>query len=210
MRRHGRRQARRFPVSPRRKLNAKGRSTGAQPFVMLSHWAFDSAAYRSLKPGPRALLWELIRRHNGANNGRIGFSQRAMSDAVNVADRETVAGYVRDLEARGFIVAQRRGGFNVKVADRRASEWALTMFPIGDELATKDFMRWRPEKIRGTEKPASKGGKTVLEHSRGVRPCSNVREFPPAPSRSPADPGAEKPSTYTSVAIGRARAGSLE
>jgi hypothetical protein len=38
-----------------------------------------------------------------------------MSAAINVADRETVAGYVRELEARGFIVARRRGGFNVKV-----------------------------------------------------------------------------------------------
>jgi hypothetical protein len=177
---------------------------------MLSHWAFDCPAYRSLKPGPRALLWELIRRHNGGNNGRIGFSQRAMSDAINVADRETVAGYVRELEARGFIVAQRRGGFNVKAADRRASEWALTMFPIGEELATKDFMRWRPEKIDGADKPATKGGKAVREGAVGGLPSSDVRDFPSVPTRQSADPGAEKPSTYTSVAIGRARTGSLK
>ena len=177
---------------------------------MLPHWAFDCPAYRSLKPGPRALLWELIRRHNGANNGRIGFSQRAMSDAIKVADRETVAGYVRELEARGFIVAQRRGGFNVKAADRRASEWALTMFPIGEELATKNFMRWRPEKMDGADKPATKGGKAVREGAGGVRPRSNVRDFPSVPTRAPADPGAEKPSTYTSVAIGSVRAGSLK
>lgn len=175
---------------------------------MLTHWAFDSAAYRGLKPGPRALLWELIRRYNGANNGRIGFSQRAMSDAINVADRETVAGYVRELEARGFIVAQRRGGFNVKVAERRASEWALTMFPIGEELATKEFMRWRPEKIDGAEKSASQGGKAVRERVGGVRLCSQLREFPSLPSRAPAYHGAEKPSTYTSVAIGGACAAS--
>lgn len=197
-------------MSRRRKPNAKGRSTGSQPFVMLTHWAFDSAAYRSLKPGPRALLWELIRRHNGANNGRIGFSQRDMSAAINVADRETVAGYVRELEARGFIAAQRRGGFNVKVADRRATEWALTMFPVGDELATKEFMRWKPEKIDGAEKSASRDGKSAPEHGGGVRACSNVREFPSLPSRAPADLGTEKPSTYTSVAIGRAHAGLLK
>ena len=177
---------------------------------MLTHWAFDCPAYRSLKPGPRALLWELIRRHNGANNGRIGFSQRAMSDAINVADRETVAGYVRELEARGLIVAQRRGGFNVKASDRRASEWALTMFPVGEELATKDFMRWRYEKIDGADKSASKGGKAVLAKAGGVRLHSNVRNFPSVPTRPPADPGAEKPSTYTSVAIGSTRAGSLK
>jgi len=171
---------------------------------MLHHWAFDSAAFRSLKPGPRALLWELIRRYNGGNNGRIGFSQRAMSSAINIADRETVAGYVRDLEARGFIKAQWRGEFNVKASDRRASEWALTMFPIGDQLATKDFMRWRPEKNDGTEKPAREGGKPVLEGPGGTLSSSNGQEFPSALNHSPAHTGTENPPTYTSLAIGRA------
>ena len=81
-----------------RKVSPKGRSTGQQPFVMMLYWAFDSVAFRTLKPGPRALLWEIIRRHNGGNNGRIGFSQREMSAAIEVADRETVAGYVRELQ----------------------------------------------------------------------------------------------------------------
>ena len=166
-----------------RKVNAKGRGTGAQPFVMLPHWAFDCPAYRTLKPGPRALLWELIRLFNGANNGRIGFSQRNMSAAIKVADRETVAGYVRELEARGFIVARRRGGFNVKAADRRASEWALTWLHIGDDLPTKDFMHWRPDKIDGTAKPASKGGIAVPALRHEVPRGSNVREFPPVKDR---------------------------
>src|SRR3982751_1271120 len=112
-------------MSRTRKMNAKGRSVGTRPFVMLPQWAFDSPAYRCLRPGPRALLWEMIRRHNGGNNGRIGFSQRDMAAAMNVADRETVAAYVRELEAKGFVKAMRRGGFSVKVSDRRATEWAL-------------------------------------------------------------------------------------
>lgn len=185
-----------------RKSNAKGRSTGSQPFVMLSHWAFDCAAYRTLKPGPRALLWEFIRKHNGVNNGRIGFSQRDMSAAIAVADRETVAGYVRQLENRGFIAAQKRGGFSVKAADRRATEWALAMFPIGEEPATKDFLRWRPVKIDGTEKPAGEDGKTVPDAPLDVRPCSNVTEFPSVKRPSSSASGTENPSTYTSVAIG--------
>ena len=80
-------------IQPARREYPKPRPAYAKPFVMLPHWTFDCPAYRTLKPGPRALLWELIRKHNGANNGRIGFSQRAMSAAINVADRETVAGY---------------------------------------------------------------------------------------------------------------------
>jgi hypothetical protein len=161
-----------------RKLNRKGRSTGKQPFVMLPHWAFKSPAYRSLRPGPRALLWELIFRYNGANNGRIGFSQRDMAVALNVSDRETVAGYVRELEAKGFIKAMRRGGFNVKVSDRRATEWALTWQKIGDELPTKEFMHWRPAEIGGRGKPASEDGKADPNPANIVRDCSNVRDFP--------------------------------
>lgn len=144
-----------------RRPNPKGRSTGAAPFLMMPQWMFDSPAYRSLKPGPRALLFELIRRFNGGNNGRVGFGQREMSTALNIASRETGAGYVRELEAKGFIAVAQRGGFNVKAADRRASEWNLTWLPKGEAAATKDFMSWRPKENDGPGKRASKGGKAA-------------------------------------------------
>lgn len=188
-----------------RKTNAKGRSVGKHPFVMLSHFAFDCPAFRSLKPGPRALLMEFVRRHNGVNNGRIGFSQRDMSAAINVADRETVAAYVRQLEEFGFIKAHKRGGFNVKVADRRATEWSLTMFPLGEVAATKEFMHWRPAKIDGTEKPAHRDGKSVPEGANDVRQCSNVSEIPSLKTANQVAIRTEIPSTYTSIAIGSRR-----
>lgn len=156
------------------------------------------------------MLWELIRRHNGANNGRIVCSQRTMSEAINVADRETVACYVRELEAKGFIRALRRGSFNVKVTDRRASEWLLTMFPVGEDPPTRDFMRWLPTKIDGTEKPADRDGKPVPHRGSDVLGRSSVREIPSLSVQPAGNPGAEYPSTYTSIAIGSAPAGSLE
>lgn len=185
-----------------RKTNAKGRSVGKHPFVMLSHFAFDCTAYRSLKPGPRALLLEFIRRHNGANNGRVGFSQRDMSASINVADREIVAAYVRKLEELGFVKAHKRGGFNVKVADRRATEWSLTMFAIGDAAATKEFMKWRPAKIDGTENPANRDGRAVPTPANDVRPSPSGTEKPSQASSNGVVSGTEKPSTYTSIAIG--------
>jgi len=190
-----------------RRTNAKGRSVGKQGFVMLTHWAFDCPAYRALKPGPRALLFEFVRRHNGANNGRIGFSQRDMSASINVADRETVAGYVRQLEELGFVKAEKRGGFNIKVADRRATEWSLTMFPIGDVSATKDFMSWRPSKIDGTEKPVHRDGKSVPEGANVVRPRSSVSKIPSLKAANDVVSGTEIPSTYTSIAIGSSLSG---
>ena len=184
-----------------RKTNPKGRNTGKQPFVMLSHFAFDCSAYRSLKPGPRTLLWEFIRRHNGANNGYIAFSQRDMAAAINVADRETVASYVRKLEQLGFIIASRRGAFSVKVSARRASEWTLTMFAVGETAATKEFMRWRAE-IDGTEKPQCRDGKTVPAAANGVHLYPEGTEKPSQESLSRSLSRTENPSTYTSKAIG--------
>ena len=101
-----------------------------------------------------------------------------MARAIGVVDRQTVASYERELEAKGFIEAVRRGGFSMKVSDRRVTEWALTWEKIGDELATKEFARWGPSKMDGTEKPSRKDGKAVPNHASDVRHCSNVREFP--------------------------------
>ena len=146
-----------------RKVDATGRSAGFVRHVRLDHWIFDCAVYRRLKPGPRALLWELIRRFNGSNNGRIGFGVREAAKAVNVNATETVSGYFHDLEAAGFIVATRRSAFNLKArADRMATEWALTWLPIDDRAATKDFMHERPSNFDGTENPTPKNGKSAL------------------------------------------------
>lgn len=160
------------------KLNRQGRALNDQ-FVKLPFWMLSSAAYRSLKPGPRSLLVEFHHRYNGRNNGRIIFSQREMAKAINVSDRQTIAKYIRDLEATGFIKAIKRGGFNVKSpTESRATEWALTIFHIGDMQPEKTFMRWQPVEIHGTEKSTCKGGKTSRESKNGVLHCANGKDNP--------------------------------
>lgn len=150
-----------------------------EQFVKLPFWMLACPAYRFLKPGPRALLVEFHRRFNGHNNGRIIFSQREMSDAINVSDRQTIAKYVRELEAAGFIEAIRRGGFNLKTpTDSRATEWALSLFAIGDKPAEKSFMRWQPKKIHGTEKPTSRDGNSSREAKKTVPSHSDGQEIP--------------------------------
>ena len=124
--------------------------------MMLKHWIFDCPAYRSLKPGPRAVLWELIRRYNGTNNGRIAYGARDMARAVQVADRQTIASYERELESKGFIRAVRRGGFSVKVSDRRVTEWALTW--------GEDRRRASDERVRALAGERNRrDGKTISE-----------------------------------------------
>ncbi len=160
------------------KLNRQGRARNEQ-FVKLPFWMLSSIAYRTLKPGPRSLLVEFHHRYNGRNNGQIIFSQREMARAINVSDRQTIAKYVRDLEAAGFINAIKRGGFNIKSpTESRATEWALTMFPIGDLPAAKLFMSWRPTEIHGTEKSPCGAGKPSREPRNDVRSCENGKDNP--------------------------------
>lgn len=105
------------------KKNNKGRSKSGPPFVMLFYYIMDSDAWRGLNPASRAVLMQIARRYNGSNNGFLGASVRDLSDECNIAIG-TVTASLKTLEAVGFIVTVRKGGFSCKV--RLASEYRLT------------------------------------------------------------------------------------
>jgi hypothetical protein len=125
-----------------RRVDRKGRSKGGQPFLKLEKWIFQHPAFRALRPNARALLLELISRHNGRNNGAIGLGEREAAAALQLTDRGAVRRAFSELQERGFIVCTRRGGFNRKAGPNRASEWRLTFEPTPDgQPATKEFAR---------------------------------------------------------------------
>lgn len=128
-----------------RGVNHKGRSKRGLPFVRLPHHVLKSEAYQSLKPGPVALLVQIIFRYNGSNNGHIGLGVREASKAIQVSDKDTVSKYFRDLQEKGLIKAERKGAFNMKdPSSRRATEWALTWERVGETPPTKEFLSWKP------------------------------------------------------------------
>lgn len=128
------------------KLLRNGRNAGSTAFLMLDHYIFDCAACRTMKPGPRALLDELIRRHNGSNNGHIGLGQREAAKCLSV-NKDTVPGYFATLIERGFIAPARPGSFNMKNPEsRRATEWRLTWIKTDCMAATNDFIAWSRQK----------------------------------------------------------------
>ena len=100
-----------------------------------------SAAWRSLTPQQRVVYLELENRHIGTNNGLIGFSVREAKEACNIS-KDTATTCLKVLVERGFIRCTQLGAFTFK--KRHASEWELTAWPVGEELPTKDFMRWQP------------------------------------------------------------------
>lgn len=125
----------------RRKPNKTGRNTGDSRHVRLHHWVLDTAAYCDLKPIARALLVQLYRLYNGANNGELFLSVRDAATAINVAPNTALKAFA-DLETHGFIRAAQRGSFSLK--SRHATTWILTEFPYRDALPTKCFARWVP------------------------------------------------------------------
>lgn len=171
-----------------------GRNSGSASFIKLDHFVFDCSAYRSMKPGPRALLDELIRRYNGSNNGHIGLGQREAATRLNV-NKDTVPGYFDALVERGFIAVARPGGFNMKdPTARRATEWRLTWHKTDCIGATKDFLRWVEE-----DSAARNIGITCPDNrDTGAGDRAHCPENPDEPGERVAISGPDNSGTYTS------------
>jgi hypothetical protein len=110
-------------------------------FVALYHYMLKSAAWRDLDPISRCLYVELKSRYMGLNNGEIPYSVREGAKELRVS-KATVSRSFRQLIDHGFIAITKAGHFGYKV--RHATEWRLTEFGCGNDLATKEYMRWQP------------------------------------------------------------------
>ena len=141
------------------KVNRKGRNDGAK-HVRMYWWLLDSPAYRHLSCYGRALLVEVIYRHNGENNGHILMSVREAADRLGIAPNTAWKAFA-ELQDKGFIRTAKAGSFTLK--RRHATEWALTMFAVGDIKPTKDFMNWEPPKKQITVSPRATGGITSCD-----------------------------------------------
>lgn len=113
--------------------------------TMLFQYMMDSQAWKSLGAIPRAVYLDIAKRYYGTNNGRIGYSIRCAVAELHIGNA-TAKRALDALQDRGFIVAMKRGHFNVKI--RLASEWRLTQYAcdVSSSLATKDFMSWTSDK----------------------------------------------------------------
>jgi len=111
----------------------------------------------------------------GSNNGRIGYSVRDAASALHVGT-STAKRALDALQARGFIVAMKRGAFSLK--QRHASEWRLTesASDVSGDFATKEFMRWTPDqnKTRYPQRHRSVSVAAPIGISSGTMPDSNT------------------------------------
>jgi hypothetical protein len=104
----------------------KKSKSNSGPFAMMLQSTFDSDKYRLvLTPFERDILWLLIRRHNGKNNGDISLGAREAAEWYGY--RKTAANdALRHLEEIGFISAVHKGHL-VPIAGRQniATTWSL-------------------------------------------------------------------------------------
>jgi len=122
--------------------NKTGRSR-TEPFLKLTWFMLESAAWRALTPAARATYIELAKLYNGRNNGWLALSVRDAAERCKI-NKDTAAKALAALQGAGFVECVIPGGFSRKV--RHATEWRLTgeRCDKTGALPSKAFMRWRP------------------------------------------------------------------
>jgi hypothetical protein len=152
-------------MAKRRRANKTGRSESEPRFVQIPFWVLESEAARTISPTATKVLLFIVKRHNGTNNGTIGFGARSgcflrppgakeLEDApIGLAPR-TVSDALFELERAGFIRCTRQSTFDQK---RTTREWRLTWLPCGSEPPTKEFATakgdFKRKKLTRKQKP---------------------------------------------------------
>jgi hypothetical protein len=101
---------------------------------MMRHAMFDSPEYAALSPIEREILWLLIRRHNGSNNGAIPLGVREAASWCH-CNQSTACRAFAVLKQTGFITVMDNGRL-VRSGDNRATRWRLNFLAQRSSTAT--------------------------------------------------------------------------
>lgn len=108
----------------------------------------DLPAWRFLSVHGRALIVELLTRYRPNAENRFELPDRTVSRILNCS-RPTAAKTLADLEELGWLAVERVGKMT-GAREKRSSAYSLTRFPcVPEEIASKAFMKWRPQEPNG-------------------------------------------------------------
>ncbi|MHB1099266.1 MAG: hypothetical protein ACYCZR_06890 [Burkholderiales bacterium] len=145
-------------------------------YSALPHGVMDSPAYTGASIAAKALLNELIRQHNGTNNGRLHLVHTWLSKR-GWASKSIVEKARDELLARGLIIQTKQGGLFV------GPSWhALTWLPItnhvGLEVSPSTYHPggWQLCGLPPTErrKPPSKNREAQPDHRGSTGPTTGA------------------------------------
>jgi hypothetical protein len=125
-------------------MSKRKRRASGDRHIRLHHWMLRSAAWRALSPVEKAVLLDIWQRHNGLNNGQIVYSVRE-AEKIGVTKSPAARALERLIEL-GFLRITKDAIFRPGAKEARC--WKLTMEPVNEHPATKEFMRWQPESAR--------------------------------------------------------------
>jgi hypothetical protein len=148
-------------------------------------------AWQDLSGNEVSLYLQMVRKYRGNNNGAIVFGRREAERLLGVSSK-TACKLFAGLERRGFIAPIVKGVFTLKL---KATEWRLTEYDcdVTGEVATNDFIHWRPENAEKSEpKNKSKVEKVHLDRSRNST-YAGVKSTPPSEKREQGQQGLRTP-----------------
>jgi hypothetical protein len=103
--------------------------------LRLYDWMTKTPAYVALSCSEKCILWELMRRCDGNNNGKISFGGQDGRHAK--LSRDVTERALTGIQCAGFIVETEPAIPHLK----RPRKWRLTMYRADGKQPTKDFMK---------------------------------------------------------------------
>ena len=112
-------------------------------FTALPHALLDSVAFMGASNTARSLLCELLRQHNGGNNGHLQLSSTWLKKRGWTSNDVVHRAKLESLE-RGLIIQTRQGGLNAG-ANLYAVTWLSISNFVGLDIQSKDYHpgKWR-------------------------------------------------------------------
>jgi hypothetical protein len=103
----------------------------------IPHAVMDGAAFRESPYPAKALLFELMRQHSGANNGHLHLAFSWLHSR-GWTSRDVIQRAKGNLIERHLIIQTRQGGLNID-ASRFAVTWLDISNFVGLDIAAKDY-----------------------------------------------------------------------
>jgi hypothetical protein len=145
-------------------------------YTPLPHALLDSTAYTGASPLAKALLLELVRQHNGRNNGRLHLTHSWLASR-GWSSKSLVKKAQDELIERGLIVLARQGGLVIG-----PSWYALTWLPVSDftrlDISSRSYAPglWRLCQLPPTpkRKPPTKKREPLPDHRGSADPTTGA------------------------------------
>src|SRR4051794_23358905 len=98
-----------------------------EQFLLIPANLLTHPVWIELYPAARVIFIDICKRHNGSNNGAIGYGAAAGAKAANVSPA-TANRRLNELRESGLLKLRKEGAFNIKDHKNQTREWEIPIF----------------------------------------------------------------------------------